>query len=233
MVWLLLLLAVASSIGVVATGAYPVGPNRFLGSCLDAAWVETMETELGVSSKSRDTNGRLVYPFLQTALKYPRYTVDDPRTSSGTAFTDSCMPKGNAFYGANQDADGKTRGEVNGTLVLDVGDWDTHWLASLVVAILAEEVVGYKVSISVGGESSDVTQRMSSAKTGVCTPTHVNTEVWTSSSLSALKVYSNKSYLAGGIGYYGLSGIYTTHQLVVDGAAATPPYLPGFWMHYK
>ncbi|KAE8970446.1 hypothetical protein PF001_g27112 [Phytophthora fragariae] len=177
-----------------------------------------METELGVSSKSRDTNGRLVYPFLQTALKYPRYTVDDPRTSSGTAFTDSCMPKGNAFYGANQDADGKTRGEVNGTLVLDVGDWDTHWLASLVVAILAEEVVGYKVSISVGGESSDVTQRMSSAKTGVCTPTHVNTEVWTSSSLSALKVYSNKSYLAGGIGDAAIpSGLLDALQMMTTG----------------
>lgn len=67
--------------------------------------------------------------------------VDDPRTATGAAFTDGCMPEGNAFYGADQDADGKTRGDVNGTLVLDIGDWDTHWLASLVVAILAEEVV--------------------------------------------------------------------------------------------
>lgn len=84
-----------------------------------------------------------------------------------------------------------------------------------------------------GGESSDVTQRMSSVKTGVCTPTHVNTEVWTSSSMSTLKIYSNESYLVGGVGYYGLSGIYTTHKLVEDGAAANPQYYPGFWMHYR
>ncbi|GMF14741.1 unnamed protein product [Phytophthora lilii] len=141
--------------------------------------------------------------------------------------------KGTTFYGADQDVDGKTRGEVNGTLVLDIGDWDTHWLASLVFAILAEEVSGYKVSISVGGASIDVTQRMSSARTGICTPTHVNAEVWSSGTISDLRVYSNESYLVGGIGYFGLSGLYTTHEFVLDGSVADPPYFPGFWMHYK
>ncbi|EGZ14572.1 hypothetical protein PHYSODRAFT_332937 [Phytophthora sojae] len=117
-------------------------------------------------SKSRDSSGRLVHPFLQPALKYPRYRIDDPRTSSVTTFSDSCMPEGHVFYGADHDADGKTRGEVNGTLVLDIGDWDTHWLASLVLAILAEEVNGYKVSISVGGESSDGLQRRQLVESG-------------------------------------------------------------------
>lgn len=92
---------------------------------------------------------------------------------------------------------------------------------------------GYKVSISVGGTSVDVTQRMSSARTGVCTPTHLNAEVWASSTMSDLRVYNNESYLVGGIGYFGFSGLYTTHQFVLNGAAATPPYFPGFWMHYK
>ncbi|KAG3105007.1 hypothetical protein PI125_g13512 [Phytophthora idaei] len=165
---------------LVIAGKYPVGPNHYLGTCLDSAWVTQMETEMGVSSKARDSSGRLINPFLQPALKYPRYTVDDPRTSLGKAFSDSCMPKDNVFYGADQDTDGNNRGNVNGTLVLDVGDWDTHWLSSFVVAIFAEEVVGYKVSISVGGASADVTQRMSSARTGVCTPTHFNAEVWSS-----------------------------------------------------
>ncbi|KAF4136985.1 7 transmembrane sweet-taste receptor of 3 GCPR [Phytophthora infestans] len=192
-----------------------------------------MEAEMAVSSKARDSNGRLLNPFLQSALEYPRYTVDDQRTSSATAFSDSCMPKDNAFFGADQDADGNNRGHVNGTLVLDVGDWDTHWLSSLVVAILAEEVVGYKVSISVGGASADVTQRMSSVKTGVCTPTHLNAEVWSSGTISGLRVYFNESYLVGGIGYFGLSGLYTNHKLVQNGVAATPSYFPGFWMHYK
>ncbi|KAF1779473.1 hypothetical protein GQ600_23808 [Phytophthora cactorum] len=106
---------------------------------------DQMETEMGVSSKARDSSGRLINPFLQPALKYPRYTVDDPRTSSGKAFSDSCMPKDNVFYGLTR-----------------------------------IQTVGYKVSISVGGASADVTQRMSSARTGVCTPTHFNAEVWSS-----------------------------------------------------
>ncbi|KAK1934634.1 Gamma-aminobutyric acid type B receptor subunit 2 [Phytophthora citrophthora] len=234
MTWLLLLL-----IGFgpwctnFAVGIYPLGPNHYLGTCLDSAWVTQMETQLGISSKARDTSGRLLHPFLQPALKYSRYRVDDHRTASGAAFTDACMATDYVFYGADQDADGKNRGNADGTLVLDVGDWDTHWLSSLVTAILAEEVTGYKVSISVGGAGVNVTQRMSSAWTGICTPTHFNAEVWSSSILSELRVYSNESYLVGGIGYFGLSGLYTTHQFVLDGAAAAPPYFPGFWMHYK
>ncbi|POM78058.1 Transmembrane protein, partial [Phytophthora palmivora] len=238
MVWLLLFAFISGGWWpkFMVAGTYPVGPNHFLGTCLDSTWVAQMEVERGVSSKSRDSSGRLVNPFMQPALKYPRYTVrhiDDPRTSSGTAFTDSCLPKDNVFYGADQNEDGRDRGNVNGTLVLDVGDWDTHWLSSLVMAILAEEVTGYKVSISVGGMGVDVTQRMSSARTGVCTPTHMNAEVWASSIMSDLRVYFNESYLVGGIGYFGLSGLYTTHQFLLDGAAATPSYFPGYWMHYK
>lgn len=74
--------------------------------------------------------------------------------------------------------------------------------------------------------------RMSSARRGICTPTHFNVEVWTSSSLSRLRVYFNESYLVGGTGYYGRTGLYTTHDFVLEGANATPPYFPGFWMHY-
>ncbi|KAF4035963.1 hypothetical protein GN244_ATG11959 [Phytophthora infestans] len=165
-----------------------------------------MEAERGVSSQDRDSNGRLVHPFLQPALKYPRHRVDDPRTSSGKVFTDNCMTSDAFFYGANQDADGKNRGEVQGTLVLDLCAWDTHALATMVLAIMAEEV---------------------------CTPTHLNVEVWTSSTLSDLRVYFNESYQVGGVGYFGLSGVYTTHQFVQDGMKATPPYFPDFWKHYK
>ncbi|EEY53111.1 uncharacterized protein PITG_06734 [Phytophthora infestans T30-4] len=74
---------------------------------------------------------------------------------------------------------------------------------------------------------------MSSVKTGVCTPTHLNAEVWSSGTISGLRVYFNESYLVGGIGYFGLSGLYTNHKLVQNGVAATPSYFPGFWMHYK
>ncbi|ETM46742.1 hypothetical protein L914_08407 [Phytophthora nicotianae] len=125
---------------VAIAGKYPVGPNRFLGTCLDSAWVTKMEAEKGVSSQERDSSGRLVHPFMQAALKYPRYTVDDPRTAAGTAYTDACLGNG-VFYGANQPSDGSSRGEVKGTLSIDVGDWDSHVLASMVAAVVAEEVV--------------------------------------------------------------------------------------------
>ncbi|KAL4174315.1 hypothetical protein KRP22_006253 [Phytophthora ramorum] len=217
----------------ITTEAYPVGPNRFLGTCLDASWVEQMETDRGISSQDRDSSGRLVHPFLQPALKYPRYRVEDPRTSSGKAFSESCMPSDHLFYGAYQDADGSDRGEVNGTLVLDLCNWDTHALATLVLAIVAEEVSGYKVSLSKGGAGIEITERMSSVGTGVCTPTHLNVEVWTSSTMADLRVFLNESYQVGGVGYYGLSGLYTTREFVLDGMGATPPYFPDFWKHYK
>ncbi|KAG7391748.1 hypothetical protein PHYPSEUDO_003823 [Phytophthora pseudosyringae] len=133
---------------VATATTYPLGPNHFLGTCLDSAWVKKMEAERGVSSSDRDSSGRLIHPFLQAALKYPRYRVDDPRTSSGIAYTDSCVPEGQVFYGAEQDADGTTRGEVNGTLVLDWCDWESHGVATLVLAIMAQEVVGLAVEIA-------------------------------------------------------------------------------------
>ncbi|POM79807.1 LOW QUALITY PROTEIN: Transmembrane protein, partial [Phytophthora palmivora] len=127
----------------------------------------------------------------------------------------------------------ENRGEVNGTLILDIAAWDTHALATMVLAIMAEEVSGYKVSISKGGSGVEITQRMSSVGTGICTPNHLNIEVWTSSTMSDLRVYFNESYQVGGVGYFGLSGVYTTHQFVLDGMDASPPYFPDFWKHYK
>ncbi|RLN68590.1 hypothetical protein BBJ29_001505 [Phytophthora kernoviae] len=74
--------------------------------------------------------------------------VNDPRTSSREAYTDNCIPPGQEFYGADQDAEGTTRGQVDGTLVLDLCNWDTHALATLVLAIVAEEVVSSFLSAS-------------------------------------------------------------------------------------
>lgn len=86
----------------------------------------------------------------------------------------------------------------------------------------------YKVSISKAGLGVEITERMSSVA-GVCTPTHLNIEVWTSSTMSDLQVFSNESYEVGGVGYFGLSGVYITHQFVQDGTSATPPFYPDFW----
>lgn len=51
------------------------------------------------------------------------------------------MSSSESFYGAYQDPDGNNRGVVDGTLVLDLCGWDTHALSTLVLAIMAEEVV--------------------------------------------------------------------------------------------
>lgn len=46
-------------------------PNHFLGTCLDDDWVASMN----IANQERDSLGRLLYPFLQPALKFPRYQV--------------------------------------------------------------------------------------------------------------------------------------------------------------
>ncbi|KAG1686852.1 hypothetical protein DVH05_005905 [Phytophthora capsici] len=143
------------------------------------------------------------------------------------------MNTADLFYGADQNPDGSNRGNVDGTLVLDLCDWDTHALATMVLAIMAEEVSGYKVSISKAGLGVEITQRMSSVGTAVCTPTHLNVEVWTSSTMSDLRVFFNESYQVGGVGYFGLSGVYTTRKFVSDGNSATPPFYPDFWKDYR
>lgn len=53
----------------VAQAAF--APNHFLGTCLDDVWVASMKT----ANQERDSQGRLMHPFLQPALKYPRYQV--------------------------------------------------------------------------------------------------------------------------------------------------------------
>ncbi|RLN88682.1 hypothetical protein BBJ28_00008498 [Nothophytophthora sp. Chile5] len=74
---------------------------------------------------------------------------------------------------------------------------------------------------------------MSSVGSGVCSPTHLNVEVWTSSNSARLRLYANESYSAGGVGYHGLSGIYTTRDFVAQGDAASPKFFPDFWKHYR
>lgn len=82
----------------------------------------------------------------------------------------------------------------------------------------------------------DLTQRMSSTRSGVCTPTHVNLEVWIASIEAALQVYANESYTAGGVGYFGRSGMYTTHDFVLDGLNSSkhsPIFYADYWKNYK
>jgi hypothetical protein len=74
--FLLLLFCITSAwLLLVTVASYPSGPNQLLGTCLDSAWVTQMELKYGISSKERDASGRLIHPFLQKALQYPRFTV--------------------------------------------------------------------------------------------------------------------------------------------------------------
>lgn len=66
-------LVIASVIGGHSTATRP--PNYYLGTCLDEEWVQDLEAQLDTSHTNRDPSGRLVNPFLQTGLQFPRYSV--------------------------------------------------------------------------------------------------------------------------------------------------------------
>ncbi|ETV90901.1 hypothetical protein, variant 3 [Aphanomyces invadans] len=80
---------------------------------------------------------------------------------------------------------------------------------------------------------------MSTMGRGLCTPTHLNPEVWTSSQMAALKVHANESTMAN-VGYWGRSGLYTL-QANVDDALRGPqstlgnlsrPFSADFWREF-
>ncbi|GAB9476784.1 hypothetical protein Gpo141_00013842, partial [Globisporangium polare] len=78
------------------------------------------------------------------------------------------------------------------------------------------------------------------ARSGKCTPTHLNFEVWTLAAREKLlAVYANESYVAGPMGYLGYSGIYTTVDFVAKGAVTnssalySPAFYADFWKDYR
>lgn len=90
------------------------------------------------------------------------------------------------------------------------------------------------------GSVDQTTERMSSARSGACTPTHLNFEVWTLAAREKLlAVYANESYVAGPMGYLGYSGIYTTVDFVANGAVTnasavySPAFYADFWKDYR
>ncbi|TYZ64206.1 hypothetical protein PybrP1_011491 [[Pythium] brassicae (nom. inval.)] len=199
-----------------------------------------MEIKLGVSRNDRDALGRLAHPFLQPALKYPRFRVDDPRTSDPNVFADSCIPSGAAVYGigAQVDTNGKVikKGSVNGSLIVELNGGVTHTTTSFLFSILATEIYGYQVSFYSIGGSNQATERMSSVRSGKCTPSHVNLEIWANPARERkLAVYANETYFAGAMGYFGYSGLYTTVDFATKGADSSlysPPFYADFWKYY-
>ncbi|KAE8887721.1 hypothetical protein PF003_g28261 [Phytophthora fragariae] len=148
------------------------------------------------------------------------------------------MPSDSVFYGvgARVDSDGNVidPGRVNGTLILEIDKWSSHSLSSTLLAILAQELLGYEVSFFQASGSADMTQRMSSVKTGTCSPTHANIEVWMdAATVRSLSVYSNESSFVGSVGYDGLSGLFASTSLIETGLTASPPFSADFWRDYR
>ncbi|GLD94716.1 hypothetical protein PINS_up003340 [Pythium insidiosum] len=198
-----------------------------------------METTLKVNATERDALGRLVNPFLHAAKTAPVFRIDDPRTASAHAYDPACIPKGGVVYGAGVVMETgsmskvKTQGKIDGAFVVELSGWPTHSLSSVVFSILAAEVVGYPVAHYHATNTLYSAQRMSSATNGLCTPVHINLEVWTAGKESVLRLYSNESYAAGPIGYAGSAGLYTTTKFINDSMKAQNPSFPAYWMSYK
>ncbi|DAZ96520.1 TPA: hypothetical protein N0F65_008071 [Lagenidium giganteum] len=219
----------------------PLAPNQLLGTCLTDEWVARIETELGVSATARDARGQLVHPFLRRALQTTRFQFNDDRTnSSDLIYQPDCVPDGAAVYGVGSrlDADGHVVnvGRLNGSVIVELNGWASHSLTSMVFAILAAEVYGYDVAMYAYTDTKTLTQRMSSVRSGKCTPTHVNLEVWGTSIQADLQVYANETYTAGGTGYFGRSGLYTTTEFIRDGLNTTknsPSFSADFWRDYR
>ncbi|KAJ0405234.1 hypothetical protein P43SY_006919 [Pythium insidiosum] len=213
--------------------------NLNLGSCLTQDWVASMETALKVNASERDALGRLVNPFLHAAKRTPVFRISDPRTASAGAYDPACIPKGGVVYGAGVVMESgsmskvKTQGEIDGAFVVELSGWPTHSLSSVVFSILLSEVVGYPVAHYHATNTLYSAQRMSSAPNGLCTPVHINLEVWTAGKEAVLRQYSNESYAAGPIGYAGSAGLYTTTKFINDSAKAANPSFPAYWMSYK
>ena len=117
--------------------------TSFLGTCLDDAWVATMEAELGVSATNRDATGKLEHPFLHAAFQHPRFQVVDPRVDQPGVYGD-CRPSGSFLMGVGSVVVNKVstiQGRAKGTLVVDLVNKASQGLTSTVFAILAAEVV--------------------------------------------------------------------------------------------
>lgn len=76
---------------------------------------------------------------------------------------------------------------------------------------------------------------MSSARIGLCSPTHLILETSLDTFGSSYAVYTNESQSAGSVGYTGCSGVYTTSKFVTDGlnsSVNTPTFSADFWRDY-
>ena len=160
--------------------------------------------------------------FNETAGGAPLRLVDDPRMQEAVAALLSSadggsggkvlLPGGETFYG-----------EPRGSLVLEVNEWDTHFLTTMAAAILLRERLGYRVAVLRVSGASDTFRRMSRPATnssGLLDRTnvvHANMEVWPAS--KQRDILANNASFLGNTGATGQSGLYVDAASVESFAA--------------
>ncbi|ETV66634.1 hypothetical protein H257_16940 [Aphanomyces astaci] len=222
--------------------AVPSTHDAVRRTCMNAAWVKAQAATSKVDPSARDpATNRKVHPWLRPSLRSARFKVQDLRMTPNV-YTATCGFQ-ETVYGMGATVDASTgsivnQGTVQGTFVAEWGGWPTHEVTSYVNAILLQEVLGYDVSF-VYSSGTYSTERMSTMGRGVCTPTHLNPEVWTTSQMTTLKQHANESTMSN-IGYWGRSGHYTLRANVQDALLGplsvsgnlTRPISADFWREF-
>lgn len=176
-------------------------------------------------------------------------------------YLDACRTANAVIYGVDSTVDNSgnvtNRGRVKNSLVLEIKDRASAMLTSTIFSILTRELVsayndydcisaflivpngrlqlGYEVSMYKVPSSKWIAERMSSVRSGVCTPTHVYLETAVSYYNSFYIPYKNETSSVGSVGYSGLSGVYTTMDFIADGLNASknsPTFSADFWRDY-
>ncbi|KAF0747254.1 hypothetical protein AaE_007789, partial [Aphanomyces astaci] len=222
--------------------AVPSTHDAVRRTCMNAAWVKAQAATSKVDPSARDpATNRKVHPWLRPSLRSARFKVQDLRMTPNV-YTATCGFQ-ETVYGMGATVDASTgsivnQGTVQGTFVAEWGGWPTHEVTSYVNAILLQEVLGYDVSF-VYSSGTYSTERMSTMGRGLCTPTHLNPEVWTTSQMTTLKQHANESTMSN-IGYWGRSGHYTLRANVQDALLGplsvsgnlTRPISADFWREF-
>ncbi|KAG9405744.1 hypothetical protein AC1031_003660 [Aphanomyces cochlioides] len=202
------------------------------GTCLSPAWSAGAAANINVNPNARDSFKRRMFPYLQPALKHPRYKMKDPRLAGGYDPSCALTTPGGVLRGVGErvfpNGTIAVPGRAKDTFVIEVEPWLSHKLSSAILSIIVQEVVGYDVSFYEVADISYVSERLSTVGRGVCTPTHANVEVWTTSSSSdSLTSYSNDTTSAS-VGYNAQSGLYTLSSNVKTALQGNPSGTPPF-----
>nr|CCA16080.1 conserved hypothetical protein [Albugo laibachii Nc14] len=146
------------------------------------------------------------------------------------------MPPGDTIYGSGAVVNSTTgkvisAGNVSESLILEYQDFAAPRITTMAFAILAAEIVGYKISFYATSNTLNISNRLQvNLPRAQCTPTHANLAV-----PSEIETYNRMIGNAGSTGYYQTQGFYTIKNFVQDGMNSskfTPTFTADFWRDY-